>query len=414
MACQFSSRLLVAALLLSAAGARAQDLKQLSPEDENRARQAYLDGNAAYKLGKYEEAAKNFEQAYRISKFENILFDMGQTYRRWYEDTKDLEKLKKAIEMYKGFLRDAKPDARQRPIAERLTKELAETLKSETKRRRDEQLARAQGANALFLVDKLIADNELQDASNVLDRVLASRGQTRDVVVGAYEKRGLVAGALAAKGNKAEQAVALESFQRALALDPGFQLPDDAEKNTVAAFQEAQKNLKGKRPVSLTHVPPGDVPKAQAVKIPVTVESDPLDMITELVVFYRRSGAGAFSSTRAAKTAAAVEIPATFLHGMRGGTKIDYYIAALDQQDDEIANLGNAKEPFVFAVALDPSEIPIAAAAPVKETPTYKKWWPWTILAVVVVGATAGGLGYYFATRGSVDNPSTQVPVPSP
>jgi tetratricopeptide (TPR) repeat protein len=400
-------------VLLLAGAARAQDARQITPEEENRARQAYLDGQAAYNVRKFEEAAKNFEQAYRISKFENILYDMGQTYRLWYEETKDADKLKRAIEMYKAFLRDAKPTARQRPNAERMVKELAELLKSETKRKHDELLAKASGANALFLVEKMIADNELADAATVLDRVLGSRGNPRGVLAGAYQKRGLVAGMLAQKGVKAEERVALESFQRALALDPGFQLPEDADRATVAAYTDARKLLKEKRPLTVTHVPPGDVPKHKAVKIPVTVESDPLDMVGELVVFYRRSGAGAFSQSRAGKTAGAVEIPASFLTGMRGGTKIDYYLAAVDGNDNELTTLGTAKEPFVIAVALDPNELPIVSGPPQKETPTYKKWWPWTILAVAVV-AVGAGVGAYFAIRPSVDNPSNSFTVPSP
>jgi len=406
-----SSALLVCVLLAGAA--RAQDAKQITPEEENKARQAYIDGQTAYNIRKFEEAAKNFEQAYRISKFENILYDLGQTYRLWFEETKDLDKLKRAIEMYKAFLRDAKLTARQRPNAEQRVKELGELLKSETKRKHDEMLAKASGANALFLVDKLIADNELADAATVLDRVLGSRANPRDVLVGAFERRGQVAGMLAQKGVKAEQQVALESFQRTLALDPGFQLPEDADKATVAAYTDARKMLKEKRPLAVTHVPPGDVPKNKPVKIPVTVESDPFDMVTELVVFYRRSGAGAFSQSRAAKSAGAVEIPASILTGMRGGTKIDYYLAAVDGNDNELTTLGTAKEPFVFAVALDPNELPIVSGPAQKETPTYKKWWPWTILAVAVV-AVGAGVGAYFATRPSVDNPSNSFTVPSP
>jgi tetratricopeptide (TPR) repeat protein len=398
--------------LLVALPAAGRDIRQLSPEEENKAKQSYMDGNAAYKLGHWEEAAKAFEQAYRISRFENILFDMGQTYRRWYEDGHDLDKLKRSIQMYESFLRDAKPEARQRPIAEKLVKELSERYKSETRRQREEMLARASGTDALFLVDKLISDNDLKDAASVLDRVLASRGNPREVLVGACERRGTVAGALAATGNKAEKHIAVESFKRALALDPGYQLPEDAEKTTQEAFSTAQKALQGKRPLAITHVPPGDVPKGRAVKIPVTVASDPLEQVAAFDLHYRLSGTGAFSTTRAPRSAGAVEVPAAFLSGMRGGTKIDFYIVALDEQDDQLQTLGNAKEPFVFAVAADPTELALQTS-PVSEKPGYKKWWVWTLVVGAVAAGAGAGVGIYYGTRGNVNNPQA-VPVVTP
>jgi tetratricopeptide (TPR) repeat protein len=407
--------LLSSALLMSIAlDAGARDLRQLSPEEESRAKQAYMDGNAAYKLGHWEEAAKAFEQAYRVSRFENILFDMGQTYRRWYEDGHDLDKLKKSIEMYQSFLRDAKPEARQRPIAEKLVKELSDRYKSETRRQREEMLARASGTDALFLVDKLISDNDLKDAAAVLDRVLAARGSSREVLAGAYERRGMVAGALAARGNGAERPIAVDAFKRALALDPGYQLPEDAEKPTREAFASAQAAMQGKRPLAISHVPPGDVPKGRAVKIPVAVESDPLDQITSFDLHYRLSGSGAFSVARASRSAGSVEVPAPFLAGMHGGTKVDFYIVALDEKDDQLQSLGTARDPFVFAVALDPTELAVAAESPAaRETPAYKKWWVWTLVAGALAAGAGAGLGIYYGTRGSVNNPPS-VPLPTP
>ncbi len=422
-ACQRNS-LTLAVLLACAAGAHAQPAPPVAPPaappatekaseaEEAKARQAYQDGDAAYKTGRYEDAAKSFESAYRIIKFPTIMFDIAQSYRRWYEKDKDVDKLRRSVEMYKAFLRDSLPGAKQRTVAERLIPDLEKTIVAESRRRREELIAKATGKNGLFLADQLVAENSLKDAALVLDRVLASRGNSREVMAAAFQKRALVAGSLAQAGAKDERDVAVEAFKRALVIDPGFILPEGIEKATTTAFEAAQKALANTKPLMLAHVPPGDVPKNRAVKIPFKLESDPLSQVEQVSVFYRRSGGGAFFGAHAPATARAVEIPATFLTGMRGGTKIDYYVAALDGQENELYTLGSAKEPFVVAVATDPSDFLVVRSGP-PEKPVYKRWWVWTVVALVAAGGAGAGVGIYYGTRGSVNNPpSLSLPTP--
>src|SRR5262249_42960240 len=89
-----------------------------------RARVSYKEGAAAYRLGKYEEAAKKFEEAYRIVKFPTMLFNIAQSNRRLYEQSKNLDSLHRAIEVYKEFLRDASPTAEFRSEAQEMIPKL--------------------------------------------------------------------------------------------------------------------------------------------------------------------------------------------------------------------------------------------------------------------------------------------------
>jgi tetratricopeptide (TPR) repeat protein len=58
-----------------------------------------------------------------------------------------------------------------------------------------------------------------------------------------------------------------------------------------------------------------------------------------------------------------------------------------------------ATQPFA------PSETLTAAAPPQRDTPTYKKWWVWTIVGVAVAGGAAAGLAFGL-TRGGNSTPS--------
>ena len=62
-----------------------------SQEDMDLARKAYSDGEVAYRLNKFDEAAKKYEEAYRIIKFPTMLFDIAQAWRRQYDVDKDVD-----------------------------------------------------------------------------------------------------------------------------------------------------------------------------------------------------------------------------------------------------------------------------------------------------------------------------------
>jgi hypothetical protein len=71
---------------------------------------------AAFNLGKYADAAKEYEAAYEQTLDPNLLFNLGQTYRL-------AENREKALTAYRSFLRSA-PDSPQRPLAESKIREL--------------------------------------------------------------------------------------------------------------------------------------------------------------------------------------------------------------------------------------------------------------------------------------------------
>ena len=71
---------------------------------------------AAYNLGKYPEAAKEYEAAYEQTLDANLLFNIGQAYRLAGERDK-------AVTAYRSFIRSA-PESEQRHLAEGKIREL--------------------------------------------------------------------------------------------------------------------------------------------------------------------------------------------------------------------------------------------------------------------------------------------------
>jgi tetratricopeptide (TPR) repeat protein len=104
---------LVAALLCGAAGAQADDATQS-------ARAHYTQGTKLYDLGRYHDAAKEYEAAFELRDDPALLFNIAQAYRLGH-DYAD------SIRAYKSFLRRV-PATEQRAQVEARIHEMQEIL----------------------------------------------------------------------------------------------------------------------------------------------------------------------------------------------------------------------------------------------------------------------------------------------
>lgn len=67
-------------------------------ESDQRARDLFLEGEAHYAAGRYEQAAENYLQAYELSKRPALLFNVGNAYERLGEYDEAAEYLRRYIE----------------------------------------------------------------------------------------------------------------------------------------------------------------------------------------------------------------------------------------------------------------------------------------------------------------------------
>lgn len=74
-------------------------------EDTQAARAAYAEGEKAYRLGKFEEAAAAFERAYELSGLlPDILYNIGLSHLRWYDVDPDIAHLRKAKVVFQNYV----------------------------------------------------------------------------------------------------------------------------------------------------------------------------------------------------------------------------------------------------------------------------------------------------------------------
>lgn len=103
------ARSLAAALVLCLAGSAAAD-------DRDAAEQFFRIGADAYKRGKFDAAAANFDRAYENLKAPEIAFSAAQAHRLQYQADHDPARLERAIELYQAYVTGA-PDGAKRKDA---------------------------------------------------------------------------------------------------------------------------------------------------------------------------------------------------------------------------------------------------------------------------------------------------------
>jgi len=344
------------------------------------AKAAFVRGNTAYNLGKYAEAIAEFEKAYALSRLPDILFNLGQCYRKQWEAEKRSELGRRALHYYEALVREA-PSSKVRGDADQFIAEIAPAVAAAEAQERQGRIAAARGAEALKLAQSMFAAGQLQDATGVLDRLLREPDNGRELLAEGYLLRGRVA---AGKGDLLGAEV---QFRRALELRPSAEIADPRGQE-AAALQAARKTAAAGG-LRLVQAPIGEVPPEKPARIDVKVEGDSEKMVSTLELGYRRGEGGAFLTTRS-KPPVPLEVPGPALPA---GARLDYYVRALDEYGGTLAESGTPTLPFRLQVQAPDA---VAGRGP-RDTPWYAKWWLWTIAGAVAVGA--GATGAYLATR---------------
>jgi tetratricopeptide (TPR) repeat protein len=374
------------------AGVSAAPAPDAAAARRDEAKAAFNRGNVAYNLGKYADAIAEFEKAYSLSRLPEILFNLGQCYRKQWEADRRTELGRRALHYYEALLREAAPTSSLRPDAEQFIAELGPAVAAAEAQERAGKVAAAKGAEALKLAQSFTEAGQLGDAAAVLDRLLREPGNGRDLLAEGYLLRGRVA------AGQGDVLAAEAQFRRALELAPQAELTQPRGQE-AAAFEAARKTI-APGGLRLVQAPLGEVQAGVPARIDVKIEGDTEKLVATLELGYRNADAGAFLTARA-KPPATLSVPGVSL---TPGARVDYYVRALDEHGGVLAESGTPTLPFRLQVAVP--EALAARAAARGPTPWYEKWWVWTIAGAVVIGA---GGATYAATR-----PESEFVLPGP
>lgn len=138
---QLCAGLTIVALLAALAPTSA--LAAPSEDSLEQAQAAYDEGEKAYRLGRFEDAALAFEKAYELSDFAEILYNIGLSHLRWYDVDPDVAHLRKAKVVFQNYVLELQksPELGDVDEAEGMIAEIEEKIAAAEKAEADARAA---------------------------------------------------------------------------------------------------------------------------------------------------------------------------------------------------------------------------------------------------------------------------------
>jgi len=330
-----------------------------------------------YQLGDYKKAIVEFEKAYALTEDPVVLLNVAQATRKQFDLDGDLEKLGRARELYRTFLREAPRDSPFRGEAESLLKKVELRLA--------EPSAPKSGEDAVAEARRLAEQKEYEEALAKLDAALMAPNNSHDALIEIYKLRGILS---AQRGREDD---AQKSFRALLGVDPGHSLAETTDPAVTRAFAAALSYWAGKEPPRLAVVLPSRAEPGEPLVLDAKVRSDPLQMVSGIEVLLRRPGEKEFSRLKGTTVPETLVVPP--------GAEI--VVMGVDPHGGAVCLEGTPGSPLRIVIGEPVAPEPSAAIvqpAPEPVTPWYQRPMTWGIVGAgaAVVG---GGIAAYLLTR---------------
>ncbi len=228
--------------------------------------------------------------------------------------------------------------------------------------------------------EQLLARADFEQANQVAEKVVQKRGLSHSDLARAYRVLGITHAALDKEGQ------AKEAFIMLLTYEPDATLDASLGPKVLDPFGEARAYWKG-------------LPQRPGVDVTATVHTidggvlkitsrDPTHVVKRIVVGYRWSTSGEFTTTTLTSIEGTVEVAAP----PPGKTRLDYYANALDEHESVAFEAGTPRIPkSAFAEVGSSTDTKAGTGGFVGSLP----FWL-TLGAVAVAGGAVGG---YFLLR---------------
>ncbi len=349
------------------AQANLDEVKALSVDEAKRRFEA---AGEAMNASQFEDALREYDAAYQLSGHVAILYNIAQAERRQFKVDAKLARLARAETLIRSY-RQLGGDQVDEKVIDELLKELA-TQREDYQRRREAQ-ARSNESATMKQARAFYAQGDGEAALAELDKAEKAKGNSSLSLIQIYRLRGQAA-AMAGK-----QSMAVDAFEHYLALEPAADGTGISEQ-AAPAFADAKEFWATRAPFNMEHLPPGTVAPKKPVKVPVLISSDPLEMIKNRSVRFRKEGSEDWTTLAMRSDSDAIELPANPMPRKGKEYKMQYYITATDAYDNQLHTLGTDAAPLAFLVSKD---------AIVRPPPIYKRWWFWAGTGAVVAGSIA-------------------------
>jgi tetratricopeptide (TPR) repeat protein len=391
----------------------------VSPAQLAQAKRAFEEGNLAYQVGRFDDAIRQFEEAYRLSRSPKLLFNIAQAERKQYAIDARVERLRRAKELYRTYVRLGE-DAELRKLAEGhvrdLDRELVEAQRREAAVRPGSTGAPrgatvAAGRTALRFEVAASDSPALRDAKaagsagdygqalTLLDAGIQRGGNSRAAMIEIQRLRGICA---ALAGNRA---VAKDAFSRLVAIDGEARLPAEVPSEVTTLFLDVVREAPAGRTLTLQLRTPPSLRPGDTLTVQLTLGADPLGLVRRRQVYYRPAGAAKYSSVSADATGL-VSLPALQPAAGLPGSKppapeltpsaVELYASGLDAYGNVLVQDAAADAPRL--VVPDQAAFASTQKSADKDRAWYDRWWVWGIAggvvagsAIAVVAANSGG-----------------------
>ena len=85
-------------------------------------------------------------------------------------------------------------------------------------------------------------------------------------------------------------------------------------------------------------------------------------MVTDCAVFYRKAAHDSFQFAKTGPEHTTVTVPQSFLATLGSGESLEFYVSALDQNDNELTSIGSPQVSFSSQIYRAVSGRPLGAA----------------------------------------------------